>query len=60
MGRTPATFKQADVVRAVKAAIAAGLEVFSTEIAPNGAIRLVHRMATPGAVGEFDRWEAEL
>lgn len=43
MSRGPATFKQCDVVRAVKAAHAAGLDVTRTEIGPDGRIVLVHK-----------------
>jgi hypothetical protein len=43
MSRTPATFKQADVVRAWRAARADGKEVVRTEIGPDGRIVLVHK-----------------
>lgn len=37
----PATFKQADVQRAIKAVQAQGLPVFETIISPDGAIRVL-------------------
>ena len=45
MRRAVATFKHADIVRAVRAARAAGLDVTRTEIAPDGRIVLVHTKA---------------
>jgi hypothetical protein len=60
MSRTPATFKQADMVRAVKAARAAGLDVARTEIAPDGTIRLIHSDCSSTPMSDYDRLEAEL
>jgi hypothetical protein len=60
MARTPANFKQTDMVRAVKAALAAGLDVMRTEIAPDGTIRLIHSDCSPVPISDFDRLEAEL
>jgi hypothetical protein len=45
MSRTPATFKAADLTRAVKAARAAGLDVNRVEITKDGRIVLVHAPA---------------
>jgi len=45
MPRGHATFRHADVVRAVKAVRAAGLEVERTEIGRDGRIVLIHRAA---------------
>jgi uncharacterized protein GlcG (DUF336 family) len=61
MPRAPATFKQADAVRAYRAARAAGLEVYRTEITADGRIVLVHKgdeapAASPEAA--FDQWKA--
>lgn len=55
------TFKQAHVVRAVRAAQAAGLPVVATVIAPDGTIRLEHVGAPADAAptNPFDRWEAK-
>ena len=57
MARTPATFKQADMVRAVKAARAAGLDVARTEIAPDGTIRLIHSDCYQVPLSPFDEWK---
>lgn len=40
--KAPATFKQADITRAVKAVRAMGLEIVATVIGPDGSIRLEH------------------
>lgn len=50
-------FRQADYVRAVKAAKAAELEIHRTEIHPDGRIVIVHR-TEPAAenLETFDEW----
>ena len=55
------TFKQVHVVRAVRAAQAAGLPVVATIIAPDGTIRLEHVGAPADSLptNPFDRWEAK-
>ncbi len=61
MARTPATFKHADVVRAVKAARAAGLNVRRTEITSGGAIVLHHEndnSPSPGESDELNEWDS--
>ena len=50
MSRTPATFKQADFERAVKAARACGLDIVRSEIGKDGRIILVHTDSPPLAV----------
>ena len=60
MARTAATFKQSDLVRAVKAARACGLEVMRTEIAADGRIVLVHHIeATTAPKSDFEKWKAQ-
>lgn len=53
-------FHAADVVRAVKAAHAAGLTIVSTEITTEGTIRLIHsadEAITP--TDPFEKWKAK-
>ena len=60
MAKTVATFRQADLTRAVKAARAVGLDVVATEIAPDGTIRLVHKAGSaPDISDPFDAWKAK-
>jgi hypothetical protein len=60
MARTSATFRQADFVRAVKAARAAGLPVTATQITPDGTIRLIHTENRASPLTDYDRFEADL
>lgn len=57
MARTPATFKQADVLRAVKAVQAAGLEVSGVEAAPDGTIRVITAKCSPVPASPYDEWK---
>jgi hypothetical protein len=57
MARTPATFKQADLTRAVKAARACGLAIERTEITADGRIILVHHKSAPEPTNDFDKWK---
>ncbi len=62
MARAPSTFKQGDVTRAVKGAIAAGLDIARVEIDPTG--KIVIQLGNGGAKeqagpGELDRELAE-
>jgi hypothetical protein len=60
MSRTPAIFKQADYVRAVKSARASGLAVVRSEITADGTIILVHSgEAGKPRENEFEKWKAE-
>lgn len=60
VARTPATFKQADLIRAVKAAHAAGLPVTATQITRDGTIQLFHTEKTAFPLSDYDRFEADL
>jgi hypothetical protein len=58
--RSPLKFKQADVTRAVKAALASGLRVLRTEVEPDGKIVLVHvGEEAPTATSELEAWRAK-
>ena len=58
MGRGPLSFKQSDVVRAIKAAQAAGLEIHRTEIGSDGQIILVHRSDAVTQPNAYEVWKA--
>lgn len=57
MARAPATFRKADVVRAVKAAQAAGLEVSGIEATPDGTIRVLTQIHQAIPASPFDVWK---
>lgn len=55
-------FRQADIARALKAALGVGLRVARVEIGADGKIVIVSENATPAPVGpsdDFDKWKAE-
>jgi len=53
-------FRQADLVRAVRAAKACGLDVVRTEIGTDGKIVLVHALDVAAApASPFDEWKAK-
>jgi hypothetical protein len=58
MARVRLTFRRRDVTAAIKAVEAAGKEVFSVEITPEGAIRVItHQPLTAALPGTaLDRW----
>ena len=60
MTRRPCTFRQADVTRALKGAVAAGVEVKSIEIDQSGKIVMItSRAAEPAKQDESD-WDEVL
>jgi hypothetical protein len=61
MSRTPATFKQSDIVRALKAARAAGHDVIETKIGRDGSIVMVHKGAPvpDDADAALNAWQAK-
>jgi hypothetical protein len=60
MARGAATFKQRDVTAAIKAALAAGVEVARVEVGPDGKIVVVTGKATEQEpVNELDQELAE-
>jgi hypothetical protein len=62
MSRTPSTFRQADVTKAVKAVVAAGVDIARVEIDAAGKIVIVTGKPIEVPVNELDRelqeWEA--
>lgn len=59
MGRGPLPFKQSDVVRAVKAAKAAGIDVNRVEITVDGRIVVMQGPAAPPLIEDgFGDWIA--
>jgi len=60
MPRTPSTFRQADVTRAVKAVVAAGVGIARVEIDNSGKIVIVTAGAEPeiSALAPLDAWRA--
>lgn len=55
--RRAAKFKQADVERAIRASVAAGLEIKAVEIAVDGSVRVLTHGGQPGvALNENDDW----
>jgi hypothetical protein len=60
MPRAPVAFKQIDVVRAVKAARAAGLDPGAVETTRDGTIRVLDKASvrSPEAPTPYDSWKA--
>jgi hypothetical protein len=61
MTRRPLSFRQADVERAVKAALSTGLAVGMVEVTQNGTIRILTAaaIAEQSAANPFDNWKAK-
>ena len=60
MTRRPLPFRQADVERAVKAALSAGLSIGAVEVTQSGTIRVITTNEVGATVPElaFDQWRA--
>ena len=59
MSRAPSTFRQQDVTRAVKAVVAAGVDIARVEIDKTGTIRIITVKAEPnGQVREANEWDS--
>jgi hypothetical protein len=61
MGRSPLRFKQTDVTRAVRAVVAAGVEVREVMVDANGAIRVITGKveAPPAGNPALEKWLAD-
>ena len=57
MARTPSAFRQADVTRAVKAVVAAGVDIARVEIDKLGKIVIVTGSERPGEGAEANEWD---
>jgi hypothetical protein len=57
MARGPSMFRQTDVTRALKAAVAAGLDVARIEIDVTGKIALFARSETLEPISPLERWK---
>ena len=55
MSRAPATFRQSDVTKAIRAARKAGVENVRVEIAKDGRIVIVTGRAQPAVQDDLDR-----
>jgi hypothetical protein len=60
MPRAPCLFRESDMRRAIKAAVAAGLEIARVEIAKDGAIVVVPGKPCPGTGGGLNPWDEVL
>jgi hypothetical protein len=60
MARAPSIFRQADVTRAVRAAIAAGVDIARIEIARDGRIVIIAGNSEPeGDQREANEWDRD-
>ena len=60
MSRAPSTFRQQDVTRAVKAVVAAGVEIARVEIDKAGKITIIALSTEPNGKGreEVNEWDS--
>ena len=54
MARAPSTFRQQDVTRAIRAAIAAGVDIARIEVAKDGRIIIVTGVAEPAVQDDLE------
>jgi hypothetical protein len=55
MARAPSTFRQSDVTRAIKAAVAAGVHIARVEIDQTGKIVVVTQQSPTSQQGDLDQ-----
>jgi hypothetical protein len=55
MARAPSTFRQQDLTRAIRAAIAAGVDIARIEVAKDGKIVIVTGGPDPAVQDDLDR-----
>ena len=60
MARAPSTFRQRDVTRAVKAVVAAGVDIARVEIDKAGTIRIITQSSEQNGQGreEVNEWDS--
>jgi hypothetical protein len=56
--RRPSKFRKSDVVRAIKAVVAAGIDPAQVEIEPDGKIVVRTPTSSPERHSELDKWIA--
>jgi len=62
MGRRAASFTASDLTRAVKATVAAGLDVLRVDVQPDGTISVVTNGQDAKCTGDmsaYDQWKAK-
>jgi hypothetical protein len=57
MSRAPSTFRQQDVTRAIRAVIAAGVDIAQIEVAKDGTIVIVTTAVGPKTGAEANEWD---
>jgi hypothetical protein len=57
--RRQVAFRQVDVTRAARGAIAAGINIRSIKVGPDGAIEILTAEAAPVEVDSFSEWKAK-
>jgi hypothetical protein len=57
MPRKASKFTKSEIARAVKAAAAAGLDIASVRVEPDGTIVIIHGAPAIKVVGEVNEWD---
>jgi len=56
--RRPSSFRKSDVIRAIKAVVAAGIDPAKVEIGPDGKVVVTVPASRPERHSELDKWIA--